>query len=167
MVICYAPPRRSWHYILVPPREMIHVRSGSWKSNWCCRSPPILMQHCRRPIILRTVQEYFLARPTRSDAIRVIRPDRWVRSEVLSPTPHRDMRWQSHRIITTPLPGCRTAFLCRCLVLDRPNMSELMVISMNLFSKMRLGCFHSRFSWGLIKILFGVLYKPLFPTFKK
>ncbi len=34
MVICYVPPRISWHYILlVPPMEMMHVRSCSWKSN--------------------------------------------------------------------------------------------------------------------------------------
>jgi hypothetical protein len=72
----------------------------------------------------------FLARPTRSDDIHVMR----LRSEVLSPTPHREMWLQSHPIITTSLPGCRTAFLHRCLVLDRPNTSELMVISMDLFS---------------------------------
>ncbi len=57
-----------------------------------------------------------------------------VRSEVLSPTPQWDMRWQSHYIITTSPLGFRTAFLCRCLVLDRPNTSDLMVISMDLFS---------------------------------
>ncbi len=34
MVICYVSLRRSWHYIFVPPMEMMHVRSGSWKSNW-------------------------------------------------------------------------------------------------------------------------------------
>ena len=45
MAVCYAPPRISWHYILVPPMEMMHVRSGSQKSNWCCWSPPILMQY--------------------------------------------------------------------------------------------------------------------------
>ncbi len=45
MVICYVPPRISWHYSLVPPMEMMHVRSGSRKSNWCCWSPPILMQY--------------------------------------------------------------------------------------------------------------------------
>jgi hypothetical protein len=89
---------------------------------------------CRRPPILCTVQEYFLARLTRSDAIRVIRPDRWGRSEVLSPIPHWDMSWQSQHIITTSLPGCKTAFLRRCLVLDRPNTSDLMVISMDLFA---------------------------------
>ncbi len=61
---------------------------------------------------------------TRSDAIRVIRPDHWVRSEVLIPTPHWEMSWQSQHIITTSLPGCRTAFLRRCLVLDRP-MSQI------------------------------------------
>jgi hypothetical protein len=44
------------------------------------------------------------------------------------------MRWQSHHIITTSLPGCRTAFLHRCSVLDRQNTSELMVISMDLSS---------------------------------
>ncbi len=55
---------------------------------------------CRRPIILRTVQGYFSHTRQRSDAIRVIRPDCWVRSELLSPTPHQDMRWQSHHIIT-------------------------------------------------------------------
>ncbi len=101
---------------------------------------------CRRPIILRTVQEYFLGRLTRSDAIRVIRPDRWVRSEVLSPTPHWDMRWQSHHIITTSLPGCRTAFLHKWLILDRLNASDLMFISMDLFSYVGLDCFQSRFS---------------------
>jgi hypothetical protein len=53
---------------------------------------------------------------------------------VLSPTPHQDMRWQSHHIITKSLPGCRTAFLRRYLVLDRSNTSDLMVISMDLFS---------------------------------
>ncbi len=57
---------------------------------------------------------------TRSDTIRVIRPDHGVRSEVPIPTPHRDMSWQSQHIITTSLPGCRTAFLYRQLVLDRP-----------------------------------------------
>ncbi len=44
-VICNVPPRRSWHYILIPPMEMMHVRSGSRKSKWCCRNPPILMQY--------------------------------------------------------------------------------------------------------------------------
>jgi hypothetical protein len=52
----------------------------------------------------------------------------------LSPTPHQDMKWQSHHIITTSLLGCRNAFLHGCLVLDRPNTSDLMVISMDLFS---------------------------------
>ncbi len=101
---------------------------------------------CCRPIILRTVQGYFWRTQQRSDAMRVMRPNRWVRSEVLSPTPHWNMRWQSHHIITTSLPGCKTAFLCKCLVLDRPNTSELMVISMDLFLWARLDCFHSRFS---------------------
>ncbi len=45
MVICYIPPRRSWHYILVPPMELMHVRSGSQKSKLFCRSTPILMQY--------------------------------------------------------------------------------------------------------------------------
>ncbi len=111
-----------------------------------CQLP---IRRCFRPIILRTVQEYFWhtwLNLTRSDAIRVIRPDCWVRSDVLSPTPHRDMRWQSHHIITKSSPGCRTAFLHRCLVLDRPNTSDLMVISMDLFSYTGLGHFHSRFS---------------------
>ncbi len=45
MVICYVPPRISWHYVLVPSIEMMHVRSGSRKSNWCCWSSPILMQY--------------------------------------------------------------------------------------------------------------------------
>ncbi len=89
---------------------------------------------CCRLIMLRTVQGYFWHSWQRPDAIRVIRPDRWVRSEVLSPTPHQDMRWQSHHIITTSLLGCRTAFPHRCSVLDRPNTSDLMVISMDLFS---------------------------------
>jgi hypothetical protein len=44
------------------------------------------------------------------------------------------MRWQSHHIITKSSLGCRTAFLRRCLVLDRPNTPDLMVISMDLFS---------------------------------
>jgi hypothetical protein len=43
------------------------------------------------------------------------------------------MRWQSRHITKSSL-GCRTAFLCRCLVLDRPNTSDLMVMSMDLFS---------------------------------
>ena len=42
MATCYAHPRRSWLYILEPTLEMMRVRSGSLKSNWCCRSPPIL-----------------------------------------------------------------------------------------------------------------------------
>jgi hypothetical protein len=41
----YVPSRKNWHYILLPPMEMMHVRSGSWKSNWCCRSPLILIQY--------------------------------------------------------------------------------------------------------------------------
>ncbi len=93
-----------------------------------------LDEYCRRSIILRTVQGYSWHARQRPDAIRVIRPDHWVRSEVLSPTPHWDMRWQSHHIITTSLPRCRIAFLHRGLVLDRPNTSELMVIFMDLFS---------------------------------
>jgi hypothetical protein len=44
METCYIPPRRSWHCILAPTTEMMHVRSGSQRSNLCCRSPPILMQ---------------------------------------------------------------------------------------------------------------------------
>ncbi len=56
---------------------------------------------CCRPIILCTVQGYFLRARQRSDAISVTRPDRWVRSEVVSLTPHWDMRWQVHHIITT------------------------------------------------------------------
>ena len=28
METCYVPPRRSWHYILVPPMKMMHVRSA-------------------------------------------------------------------------------------------------------------------------------------------
>jgi hypothetical protein len=102
-------------------------------------------------------------RPTRSDTIRVMRPDHSVRSEVLSPTLYRDMRWQSHHIITTPLLECRTAFLCRCLVLDRQNTSELMIISMDLFSETRLSCFHSRFSKHLIKSNLVFLTNPFLP----
>ncbi len=53
MVICYIPPRISWHSILVPPMEMMHVRSGSWKSKWCCWSPTypnaVLARHTIRP----------------------------------------------------------------------------------------------------------------------
>ncbi len=88
---------------------------------------------CRRPPIPYSTT-LFLVRLTRSDAIRVTRPDRWVRPEVLSPTPHRDIGWQSHHIITESSSWCRTAFLHRFLVLDRPNTSDLMVISMDLFS---------------------------------
>ncbi len=44
METCYIPPRRSWHCILAPTTEMMHVRSGSQRSNLCCRSPPILIQ---------------------------------------------------------------------------------------------------------------------------
>jgi hypothetical protein len=29
METCYVPPRRSWHFILAPTMEMMHVRSGS------------------------------------------------------------------------------------------------------------------------------------------
>jgi hypothetical protein len=45
METCYVPLRRSWHCILAPTTEMMHVRSGSQRSNLCCRSPPILMQY--------------------------------------------------------------------------------------------------------------------------
>ncbi len=45
METCYVPPRRSWHCILAPTTEMMHVRSGSQRSNLCCRSPPIPMQY--------------------------------------------------------------------------------------------------------------------------
>ncbi len=89
---------------------------------------------CCRLIILHTVQEFFWCTWQRSDAIHMIRQDHWVRSEVLSPTNHQDMKWQSHHIITISSLGCRTAFLRRCSVLDRPNTSDLMVISMDLFS---------------------------------
>ncbi len=44
-VTCYAHPRRSWLFILEPTMGMKHVRSGSLKSNWYCRSPPILTQY--------------------------------------------------------------------------------------------------------------------------
>jgi hypothetical protein len=50
MVTCYAHLRRSWLCILEPTLEMMHVRSGSLKSNWCCRSPPIL------PLYLQDMQ---------------------------------------------------------------------------------------------------------------
>jgi hypothetical protein len=33
METCYVPPRRSWHCILAPTMEMMHVRSGSQRSN--------------------------------------------------------------------------------------------------------------------------------------
>ncbi len=78
---------------------------------------------CRRPIILCTVQGYFWRARLRSDAICVTRPDHWVRSEVLNQiligiwggrsttlSPHH------HPIIT--------AFLRRCLVLDRPTHQD-------------------------------------------
>jgi hypothetical protein len=29
METCYVPPRTSWHCILAPTKEMMHVRSGS------------------------------------------------------------------------------------------------------------------------------------------
>jgi hypothetical protein len=45
METCYVPPRRSWHCKLAPTTEMMHVRSGSQRSNLCCRSPHILMQY--------------------------------------------------------------------------------------------------------------------------
>jgi hypothetical protein len=48
---------------------------------------------CQRPIILCTVQGYFWHAQQRSDTIRVMEPEVEVRSEVLSPTPHQDMRW--------------------------------------------------------------------------
>ncbi len=38
------------------------------------------------------------------------------------------MRWQVCHIFTTSSPGCRTTFLCRCLVLDIPNTSGFMCI---------------------------------------
>jgi hypothetical protein len=38
METCYVPPRRSWHCILAPNTEMMHVRSGSQRSNLCCGS---------------------------------------------------------------------------------------------------------------------------------
>ncbi len=44
METCYVPPRRSWHCKLAPTMEMMHVRSGSQRSNLHCRSPHILMQ---------------------------------------------------------------------------------------------------------------------------
>ena len=52
---------------------------------------------CPRPIIPYSTR-IFLAWQ-RSDTICVMRPDRWVRSEVLSPTLNQDMRWQSDHII--------------------------------------------------------------------
>jgi hypothetical protein len=51
------------------------------------------LQFCCRLITLHTVQGYFRHAQQRSDAIRVMEPDIEVRFEVLSPTPHRDMRW--------------------------------------------------------------------------
>ena len=36
METCYVPPRRSWHCIMAPTMEMMHVRSGSQRSNLCC-----------------------------------------------------------------------------------------------------------------------------------
>jgi hypothetical protein len=32
-------------YTLVPTMEMMHVRSGNPRSNWCCRSPRTLTQY--------------------------------------------------------------------------------------------------------------------------
>ncbi len=49
---------------------------------------------CRRLIILRPVQEYFLACPTRSDVIHVIRPDCWVRSEVWGVEPNTSLGYK-------------------------------------------------------------------------
>ncbi len=50
MVTCYAHLRISWLCKLEPTLEMMHVRSGSLKNNWCCRSPPIL------PLYLQDMQ---------------------------------------------------------------------------------------------------------------
>jgi hypothetical protein len=45
MVICCAHLRRSWPSILEPTMGMMHVRSGSLKSIWCCRSPLTLTRY--------------------------------------------------------------------------------------------------------------------------
>ncbi len=75
------------------------------------------------------------------------------------------MSWQSQHIITTSSPGCETAFLRRCLVLDRPNTSDLMVISMDLFSLSWASLLSFQDKLTAHKIHFGVLCKPLFPSF--
>ncbi len=90
---------------------------------------------CRRPPILRIVQEYFWR--SWQGQTQNVWQGQTVESGLRCWAQHLIgifMRWQSHRIITTSLPGCKTAFLCRCLVLDRPNTSDLMVISMDLVS---------------------------------
>ncbi len=66
----------------------------------------------RKPIIHSTVQSYIWHARLRSDTRRVKGLDHWV-------------RFWGGRLATSSLQ-CRTAFLRRCLVLYRPNMSEFM-----------------------------------------
>ncbi len=100
------------------------------ETNWC-----LMFEDCCKPIIPCTVQWYFWHAKPRSDATRVKRADCWVRYEVVSSPYHQDMRWQVHHIITTSSPQCRTAFLHRRLVLDRPNTSGFICISLELWAR--------------------------------
>ncbi len=85
---------------------------------------------CCKPIIPCAVQEYFWHAQPRSDATHVKRPDHWVRSDVMSSPHHQVMRWQVHHLSTASSPQRRTAFLHRHSVLDRPNTSDFMCISL-------------------------------------
>ncbi len=81
---------------------------------------------CCRPIIDYTVlyKPYFWHTRLRPDDRHVIGPDHWVRFWGVEPTTSSGYEVAGYHIITTSLPGCRTAFLRRCLVLDRPNTSS-------------------------------------------
>ncbi len=102
------------------------IFSISWSPHWFF----IRGGECRKPIIPCTVQGYFWRAQPRSDATHVKRPDHWVRSEVGSSPHHQVMRWQVCHLSTTSSPQCRTAFLHRRSVLDRPNTSDFMCISL-------------------------------------
>jgi hypothetical protein len=96
----------------------------------------------------------FLARLTRSDTIRVNRPDHSVRSEVLSPTPHRD-----GRATTSPLYS---------YVRGLYRTDWHVTFHVHLFGGPGETHTHSsltRISFNAHKIHFGVLCKPLFPSF--
>jgi hypothetical protein len=118
--------------------------------------------HWCKLITHRTIQWCFLAHPIKvrrytCDGARLL-------SQVL--------RWWAHHIIrlwvgrlATSSSQCRTAgpdaglaFLCRCLALDRPNTSDLLVIFMDLFSYARLDHAQLKFSYHLIKSI--LVYLP-------